>query len=465
MSQIISSVDARTGRRRRSRASRSACRGSPSRRRARAERAQRVRALHAEHRARRRCRGSRAGRSRSPPCSRRCTSPASSGAMWQRAPPDHDRDLALVVQEAAPRRSDHVAAVPVQRARRLHEERRRRAERRLELRAAALVVQVDADDLRRRRPAAGASASSSGDPAAVAGDQVVAVAGHRDVGAPSSWIRRVSIAVVCGAWRTCRGSCSRARPRAAPRSCRRRPGTTRATSSRWSTARRPATVARWLPERRRARRRGPRRRRARSGPTGSRAARAGAELLDPVRSQYKEAFVVVRCRRGGETFSRCILIWVDKDFALARGWYQGYPKKLGSIWMTRPVTVGRAGPRLEPGGRFGATPRGERPAPRRGHAHPDRSGRDRRVRERAADAALAVDAGGRPGGARRARRARGDAVHGRRGRARRGRARPASPVRLAVGRALLARAGRADRRLLAAGRRRPSPAARRLRRS
>lgn len=81
----------------------------------------------------------------------------------------------------------------------------------------------------------------------------------------------------------------------------------------------------------------------------------GAELLDPYRSQYKEAFVVVRCRSGGETYSRCILIWVDKDFALARGWFQGYPKKMGSIWMTRPVTVGTAGPRLEAGGRFGAT--------------------------------------------------------------------------------------------------------------
>jgi acetoacetate decarboxylase len=79
------------------------------------------------------------------------------------------------------------------------------------------------------------------------------------------------------------------------------------------------------------------------------------ELLDPVRSQYKECFVVVRCRYGGETYSRCVYIWVDKDFALARGWHQGYPKKLGSIWMTRPVTVGRAGPRLERGGVFGAS--------------------------------------------------------------------------------------------------------------
>jgi acetoacetate decarboxylase len=81
----------------------------------------------------------------------------------------------------------------------------------------------------------------------------------------------------------------------------------------------------------------------------------GEELLDPVRSQYKECFVVVRCRYRGETYSRCIYIWVDKDFALVRGYHQGYPKKLGEIWMTRAVTVGRAGPRLEPGGRFGAT--------------------------------------------------------------------------------------------------------------
>jgi acetoacetate decarboxylase len=79
------------------------------------------------------------------------------------------------------------------------------------------------------------------------------------------------------------------------------------------------------------------------------------ELLDPTRSQYKECFVVVRCKLRGEHYSRCIAIWVDKDFALARGWHQGYPKKLGSIWMTRPVRLGKAGPRLEPGGRFGAS--------------------------------------------------------------------------------------------------------------
>ena len=80
-----------------------------------------------------------------------------------------------------------------------------------------------------------------------------------------------------------------------------------------------------------------------------------SELTDPVRSQYKECFAVIRCEWEGETWSRCPFIWVDKDFALVRGYHQGYPKKLGEIWMTRPVTVGRAGPRLEAGGMFGAT--------------------------------------------------------------------------------------------------------------
>ncbi len=79
------------------------------------------------------------------------------------------------------------------------------------------------------------------------------------------------------------------------------------------------------------------------------------ELLDPARSQYKEVFVVVRCQYEGATYSRAAFIWVDKDFAMARGHLQGYPKKMSEIWMTRPVTIGKAGPRLETGGRFGAS--------------------------------------------------------------------------------------------------------------
>jgi hypothetical protein len=79
-----------------------------------------------------------------------------------------------------------------------------------------------------------------------------------------------------------------------------------------------------------------------------------AQLLDPVLGQYKEAFVVVRCSYRGEIFSRCVYIWVDSDFALARGLHQGYPKKLGSIHMTRPHPYGPA-PRVAAGGQFGAS--------------------------------------------------------------------------------------------------------------
>ncbi|TDC11043.1 acetoacetate decarboxylase [Nonomuraea longispora] len=83
-------------------------------------------------------------------------------------------------------------------------------------------------------------------------------------------------------------------------------------------------------------------------------AASGEELLDPVRAQYKEAFAVVRCSYLGRTYSRCVYIWVDKDFAVARGVHQGYPKKLGSIHLTRPHPYGPA-PRIEAGARFGAT--------------------------------------------------------------------------------------------------------------
>ena len=73
------------------------------------------------------------------------------------------------------------------------------------------------------------------------------------------------------------------------------------------------------------------------------------ELLDPVRSQYKEAFVVVRCSFEGRTFSRCVYIWVDKDFAIARGMHQGYPKKLGTMWQTRPHPFAQGAPQIAAG--------------------------------------------------------------------------------------------------------------------
>ena len=79
------------------------------------------------------------------------------------------------------------------------------------------------------------------------------------------------------------------------------------------------------------------------------------ELLDPIRSQYLEAFVVVRCKYEGVTYSRCVAIWVTKDFAIARGWFQGYPKKLGSAHVTRVFNYGQATPKIGPGAKLGAT--------------------------------------------------------------------------------------------------------------
>jgi acetoacetate decarboxylase len=79
------------------------------------------------------------------------------------------------------------------------------------------------------------------------------------------------------------------------------------------------------------------------------------ELTDPIQSQYREFFIVVGARFEGRPVSRCVYIWVDKDFAMYRGWIQGFPKKLGSIHMTRLFAAGQATPRLAPGARFGAT--------------------------------------------------------------------------------------------------------------
>ena len=81
----------------------------------------------------------------------------------------------------------------------------------------------------------------------------------------------------------------------------------------------------------------------------------GEELLDPVASQYKECFVVVRCAYGGQMYSRCVFIWVDKDFALARGIHQGYPKKLGSHPPDPAAPVRPGGARIAPGGSFAGT--------------------------------------------------------------------------------------------------------------
>ena len=82
----------------------------------------------------------------------------------------------------------------------------------------------------------------------------------------------------------------------------------------------------------------------------------GDELTDPVRSQYREFYLVVSGLLDGEPVTTCPFIWVDQDFAMARGWIQGYPKKLGQVWMTRTFNLEcKAAPAIGAGSRFGAT--------------------------------------------------------------------------------------------------------------
>jgi acetoacetate decarboxylase len=75
---------------------------------------------------------------------------------------------------------------------------------------------------------------------------------------------------------------------------------------------------------------------------------------DPAKSQYTEAYVIVQGSYKGQKRSYVPFVWVNSDYSLVRGLIQGYPKKLGDIYMTRPVEVGRGGSRRAAGGRFAA---------------------------------------------------------------------------------------------------------------
>ena len=59
------------------------------------------------------------------------------------------------------------------------------------------------------------------------------------------------------------------------------------------------------------------------------------ELTDPARYQYREAFVLVEAVFEGVPVNYCPYIFVDNDAAIARGWAQGFPKKLASVYQTR----------------------------------------------------------------------------------------------------------------------------------
>ncbi len=80
------------------------------------------------------------------------------------------------------------------------------------------------------------------------------------------------------------------------------------------------------------------------------------ELTDPARYQYREALLLVEARLDGKPVNYCPFIFVDNDAAIARGWIQGYPKKLGSIFQTRSFAApSAAAAPIARGSRFGAS--------------------------------------------------------------------------------------------------------------
>ena len=79
----------------------------------------------------------------------------------------------------------------------------------------------------------------------------------------------------------------------------------------------------------------------------------GSELLDPAYSQYREFLALIEVERQGARCFYCPFIYVDQDLSMARGWLQGWPKKFGSVWLTRSYELAhpaaapsRAGSRL-----------------------------------------------------------------------------------------------------------------------
>jgi acetoacetate decarboxylase len=77
-------------------------------------------------------------------------------------------------------------------------------------------------------------------------------------------------------------------------------------------------------------------------------------IADPAVGQYHEAYVVLHAVRGDKRVGRVPFIWVDSELSLLRGQIQGFPKKMGQIAMTRPVTLGRGGVRKTDGSKFAA---------------------------------------------------------------------------------------------------------------
>jgi Acetoacetate decarboxylase (ADC) len=66
------------------------------------------------------------------------------------------------------------------------------------------------------------------------------------------------------------------------------------------------------------------------------------EHLNPARYQCREFFILLDAMWQGMEIAWCPYAYVDNDAALARGWIQGYPKKIGTVHQTRTFAAASA---------------------------------------------------------------------------------------------------------------------------
>ncbi|QKQ99009.1 acetoacetate decarboxylase family protein [Metallosphaera tengchongensis] len=74
---------------------------------------------------------------------------------------------------------------------------------------------------------------------------------------------------------------------------------------------------------------------------------------EPDLVQYMEAAIGLKVEYEGRNYLYFPFMWVDKDWALVRGWLDGYPKKLANIRMTRLHPLLPKYNKVEPGLRLG----------------------------------------------------------------------------------------------------------------
>jgi len=58
-------------------------------------------------------------------------------------------------------------------------------------------------------------------------------------------------------------------------------------------------------------------------------------FVNPERAVYRECIVMLGCQFKGIPGYFVPFIWVDNDFTLMRGFVQGFPKKLGRVYLTK----------------------------------------------------------------------------------------------------------------------------------